>query len=53
MFITNKNVRAKSKKNPVAFLSTQKLELIGLLPHPFCIKIIQSKLRESHLANKN
>ena len=53
IFSTNKNVHIKLKVL-VAFLSNQKIgRQLGLLPHPFFLKIFRSKLRENYLAKIN
>ena len=52
LFFTNENVRKKLKVL-VAFLSNQKIGgQLDLFSHPFFIKIVRSKLWESHLAEK-
>ena len=49
---TNKNIRKKFKVL-VAFLSSQKIGgQLGFLPRSFFLKIVRSKLWESHLAKK-
>ena len=52
IFFTNKKIREKLKFI-VAFLCNRKIAWqLGLLPHPVFLKIVWSKLRESHLDKK-